>query len=66
VKGGIHGDWPGLDRLVEDRDLVAATDTRSVLKGLLRDHLGVAAAPLDGAIFPDSKPIRPMNGLIRT
>jgi uncharacterized protein (DUF1501 family) len=65
LKGGrALGDWPGLDRLEENRDLRVATDTRAVLKGLLRDHLGLDAAALDRRVFPDS-PARPMMGLIR-
>ena len=42
VKGGrIAGDWPGLSRLQDDRDLRVATDSRSVMKAILRDHLGL-------------------------
>ena len=66
VRGGrIAGDWTGLDRLDEDRDLRAATDVRAVLKGVLRDHLGIASARLDGAVFPDSGAIRAMPDLVR-
>jgi uncharacterized protein (DUF1501 family) len=66
VRGGrITGDWPGLERLEEDRDLRAATDLRAVAKGVLRDHLGVATAHLDTALFPDSASVRPMGGLLR-
>jgi uncharacterized protein (DUF1501 family) len=52
VKGGrIVGDWVGLDHLEEDRDLRVATDIRAVLKGVLRDHLGVESAkPLGGLV----------------
>lgn len=66
VQGGrIAGDWPGLDRLEEDRDLRMATDFRAVLKGVLRDHLGVASARLDSAVFPESGAVKPMAGLVR-
>jgi uncharacterized protein (DUF1501 family) len=66
VRGGrIAGDWTGLDRLEEDRDLRAATDIRAVLKGVLRDHLGLAPARLDGMVFPDSGAVRAMPGLVR-
>ncbi|MBI1340181.1 DUF1501 domain-containing protein [bacterium] len=57
VKGGrLIGDWPGLSdaALFENRDLRPTLDARSVFKGLLRDHLGWAAADLDGHVFPDS------------
>jgi uncharacterized protein (DUF1501 family) len=66
LKGGrAIGDWPGLDRLEENRDLRVATDTRAVLKGLLRDHLGLDAAAIDRRVFPDAAAIRPMSGLLR-
>ena len=66
VRGGrIAGDWTGLDRLEEDRDLRAATDIRAVLKGVLRDHLGLAPARLDTAVFPESGAIRAMPDLVR-
>jgi hypothetical protein len=39
----MRGDWPGLDRLEEDRDLSVATDARSVVKGVLRDHRNARA-----------------------
>ena len=67
VDGGrVRGDWPGLGRgrLRDGRDLVPATDLRSVLKGTLRDHLGVTAADLESRVFPGSSAARPMNGLI--
>jgi uncharacterized protein (DUF1501 family) len=65
--GRVLADWPGLARpnLHENRDLKPTRDLRSVIKGVLRDHLGVPAAALDGAVFPDSAGVRPMDGLIR-
>jgi uncharacterized protein (DUF1501 family) len=67
VRGGaMRGDWPGLGRLEEDRDLRVATDARAVLKGVLRDHLGIDSAALDQRIFPDAPALKPMDGLIRT
>ncbi|MEI9985300.1 MAG: DUF1501 domain-containing protein [Aliidongia sp.] len=66
VRGGrIAGDWTGLDQLEENRDLRAATDIRAVLKGVLRDHLGVAPARLDSAVFPESGATRAMPNLVR-
>jgi uncharacterized protein (DUF1501 family) len=66
VKGGrLYGDWPGLDRLEEDRDLRVATDSRSVIKGVLRDHLGIDAASLASKVFPDIPNVKPAEGLIR-
>ncbi len=67
VRGGkLRGDWPGLDRLEENRDLRVATDARSILKGALRDHLGIDAATLDRKVFPDAAGLRPMDGLVRS
>jgi len=67
VAGGrVAGTWPGLGpgRLFEDRDLHPTTDLRSVLKGLLAQHLGIGPAGL-AAVFPDSAAAAPMPGLIR-
>lgn len=68
VAGGrVAGTWPGLGpgRLFEDRDLQPTTDLRSVVKGLLAQHLGIGATGLV-TVFPDSAPAAPMPGLIRT
>jgi uncharacterized protein (DUF1501 family) len=67
VRGGrVITDWPGLSRanLHEARDLAPTRDLRSVMKGLLRDHLGVPSKSLDTAVFPDSSSIRPLNNLV--
>jgi uncharacterized protein (DUF1501 family) len=67
VKGGrIHGDWPGLDRLEDDRDLRVATDSRAIIKGILRDHLGLDAAALGATVFPDTGALAPATGLVRS
>ena len=68
VAGGrVLADWPGLapSNLLDDRDLKPTRDLRTVMKGVLRDHLGVPAAALDSKVFPDSAAARPMAGLIR-
>lgn len=68
VAGGrVLADWPGLSRakLLDSRDLKPTRDLRTVMKGVLRDHLGVPAAALDGSVFPGSATARPMDGLIR-
>lgn len=65
IKGGrIAGDWPGLRQLEDDRDLRVAVDGRAVMKGLLRDHLGLDAQSLASRVFPESAEIRPMQGLV--
>jgi uncharacterized protein (DUF1501 family) len=67
VNGGrVIADWPGLSRaaLHEGRDLKPTLDLRSVMKGVLRDHLGVPEKSLDSSVFPNSAPIRPLDHLI--
>lgn len=67
VQGGrMLGDWPGLAQsaLYEDRDLYPANDLRALFKGVLRDHLGVPNADLHRSVFPDSKAVAPLNGLV--
>jgi uncharacterized protein (DUF1501 family) len=67
VKGGrVLADWPGLREaaLYEGRDLAPTRDLRSVLKGVLRDHLGIPDGALAGTIFPDSAVARPIDGLV--
>lgn len=66
VRGGrIAGDWPGLAQLQDDRDLRVATDSRAVMKGILRDHFGIDAQNLAGGVFPGSAPVKAMDGLLR-
>jgi uncharacterized protein (DUF1501 family) len=68
VAGGrVIADWPGLGRsnLYENRDLKPTRDLRAVMKGVLRDHLGIASAALDGKVFPDSGQVRAFDGLVR-
>ncbi len=67
VKGGrVIADWPGLRDadLYEDRDLKPTTDLRAVLKGVLRDHLGIDQTALATSVFPDSIGIKPLDGLV--
>ncbi len=67
VKGGrVISDWPGLKvtDLYENRDLKPTTDLRSVIKGVLHDHLGLGDRVLAEAVFPDSGASKPMKGLI--
>jgi uncharacterized protein (DUF1501 family) len=67
VKGGrVISDWPGLKpaSLFEGRDLAPTTDLRAVIKGVLRDHLGLAETVLAQSVFPDSAPVKGMKGLV--
>jgi uncharacterized protein (DUF1501 family) len=67
VKGGrVVADWPGLkpSQLYQNRDLAPTTDVRALLKGVLRDHLGVSESVLTAQVFPDSIGVKPLDGLI--
>ena len=67
VAGGrVIADWPGLAdaALFEARDLKPTLDLRAVMKGVLRDHLGVPDAALADAVFPESRAVRAMGGLV--
>lgn len=67
VKGGrIVANWPGLSqgKLYEGRDLAPTTDLRGVLKGVLKDHLGLGAPALASAVFPESGGVDATPGLI--
>jgi uncharacterized protein (DUF1501 family) len=67
VKGGrVIANWPGLKpaNLYEGRDLAPTTDLRAVIKGVLRDHLGLAERVLAETVFPDSAATKPMQGLV--
>jgi len=67
VKGGrVISEWPGLKpaNLYEGRDLAPTTDLRAVIKGVLRDHLGIAERVLAERVFPDSATVKGMQGLV--
>ena len=67
IKGGrVIADWPGLKpaSLYEGRDLKPTTDLRAVLKGLLRDQLGLSERVLAEQVFPDSQSVKPLQGLV--
>jgi uncharacterized protein (DUF1501 family) len=69
INGGrVFGDWPGIStkQLFEDSDLRPTTDLRSVFKGVLRDHVGVANSLLNTTIFPESARTLPLKNLIKT
>jgi len=67
LKGGrVVADWPGLKHsdLRDKRDLKPTIDLRSVLKGLLRDHLRLDDHLLEAAVFPDSAAAPRSEGLL--
>lgn len=68
VQGGrVVADWPGLSSraLYQGRDLKPTTDLRSVLKGVLAEHLLVSSRALESSVFPDSSAAKPFKGLVR-
>ncbi len=68
VSGGrVVADWPGLSprELYQDRDLRPTLDLRSVMKGLLAEHLQVPERALETSVFPESGAARPLTGLVR-
>jgi uncharacterized protein (DUF1501 family) len=67
LRGGrVVADWPGLKpaNLHEGRDLKPTTDLRSVLKGVLKDHLRLDEAVLASKVFPESGRVKPVAGLL--
>lgn len=65
--GAVHAEWTGLSAsaLQDGRDQPPRTDLRALFKGLLGEHMGVANATLNTAVFPDSGGVKPLSGLIR-
>ena len=69
VAGGrVIADWPGLSAraLYQGRDLAPTLDVRSVLKGVLAEHLAVPARALEQQVFPESSAASALRGLIRS
>jgi hypothetical protein len=67
LKGGrVLADWPCLSsrNLFQDRDLKPTIDLRAVLKGLLRDHIGVPERALANTVFPQTGQLKPIDGLV--
>ena len=68
VQGGrVVADWPGLSShaLYQGRDLKPTADLRSILKGVLSEHLLVSASALETSVFPGSGAAKPIRGLFR-
>jgi uncharacterized protein (DUF1501 family) len=66
VRGGrVIADWPGLsDRaLYEGRDLAPTLDLRAVFKAALVAQLGTPEAAIETVVFPESRGVRPLEGL---
>lgn len=63
-RGGTIGDWPGLARLYEDRDLRPTLDTRALFKAALAGQFGLDRQALDTVVFPESADVTPYAGLL--
>jgi uncharacterized protein (DUF1501 family) len=50
--------------LHEGRDLRTTTDMRSVFKSIVAKHLNIAERSIENQIFPNSRNIRLMDGVI--
>jgi uncharacterized protein (DUF1501 family) len=69
VAGGrVIADWPGLGQkdLYEGRDLMPTMDLRSVLKGILVEHLRLDGAFVDRAVFPSSNSAGRLRDIIHS
>ena len=66
VRGRVIADWPGLSQraLYQGRDLAPTRDLRSVLKGVLSEHLRVPARALEQTVFPESRAVRAARDLV--
>ncbi|MDH3715056.1 MAG: hypothetical protein OET44_14580, partial [Gammaproteobacteria bacterium] len=66
--GQIIADWPGLrsSDLFERRDLYPTTDTRSLFKSVLVEHLQIDAGFVERDVFVDSAAATPLVGLFRS
>jgi len=61
VQGGrVLADWPGLAKKnrYDGRDLRVTTDLRSVLKGVLGEHLKISERSLNSEVFPGSESVK--------
>ena len=66
VRGGrVIADWPGLAEgaLHEGRDLRPTLDLRALFKAALLAQLGLDEAALEARVFPDSRGVKPLEGL---
>lgn len=53
MRGGqVMGDWPGLDNLYADRDLLPTRDLRAYAGWVMRDMFGLSTAAIEDAVFP--------------
>ena len=65
-KAGGSADWPGLTEaaLYQGRDLAPTTDLRGIIKGALSEQFGFPASLLGSVVFPESRAVLPVQGLV--
>jgi uncharacterized protein (DUF1501 family) len=64
VRGGrMLGEWPGLSRLHEGRDLLPVNSLHSLFQGVLKEHWALSEADLRARVFTDT-PLSPLAGVI--
>lgn len=66
VRGGrVIADWPGLGEraLYEGRDLRPTLDLRALFKAALVAQLGLGEAALETNVFPESRTVKPLEGV---
>ena len=69
LRGGrVAGHWPGIGsgELYQGRDVHATADFRSVFKGVLAAHPGIAESLLESRVFPGSQAAEPLGNLVAT
>lgn len=63
VAGGkVYGDWPGLENLYGNRDLMPTRDVRDYLAAICHAHMGVSQTLLSTVVFPGVEPVCPPVG----
>ena len=68
VAGGrIAGDWPGLSEkaLWQGRDLRSVNSYEALFKTIVTDHLGLKRDLVEDLVFPGSRSVQPMDGVLR-
>ena len=65
VNGGrLVGNWPGLSRLHDNRDLMPVNDLNALFKGVLHGHWRIAPDDLDQLVFPHARSNTLLDGLL--
>lgn len=64
VKGGrVAGDWPGLSRLYQDRDLLPTTGLDALATTAIAQHFDLDPGRTGSILFPETRPLA-LNGTL--